>query len=67
MMQHGKPIVSIFISVTLILFIPVRSLTLGVQGVKCWSWEGRMPLRKPKWDVGIGVLQVGSLLAVISL
>ena len=66
-MQHGKPIVSILISVTLILFIPVKSLTLGVQGVKDWGQEGRMPLRKPKWEVGIGLLQVGSLLAVISL
>jgi len=65
-MQRGRPIVSIFILVTLILLIPVRSLALGVQGVKNWGREGRTPLRKPKWLVGIGLLQVGALLAVIS-
>lgn len=33
----------------------------GAQDLKGWDWEGRTPLRMPRWEVGVGFLQVGCI------
>lgn len=56
MRQRGKPIIGVFISVT---SSGSSQSDFGGARVKDWGQEGRASPRKPKWEGGIGLLQVG--------